>query len=546
MRYFKHASTRILGAPLGILAIALSPMSAFAQSAPMSAPHSASTQVPVQRLLIAQGKSAIVDLPVEARDVVVANPDIADAVMRTARRGFLLGVKNGETNVYFLDAQGRQILALEVRVARDTSELDSLIQRLAPEARVQAEGVGESIILSGEVPNAAVADRVLRIAQNYAGSPEKVVNLMSVKAGDQVQLRVRIVEMQRSVIKQLGVNLSASNILNQLLPEDWGLKFATANGFSVNGSFLGGTSVDATWAQNFIRPVSQSFGAAGILNAGTAALRNPATFAGAGGYSDLIDPTTGQRVIKYGPGELVTGQRGDSNVQALERVGLARTLAEPTLTATSGESAKFLAGGEFPVPTAQEGNRVSVSFKPFGVGLGFTPVVLSPDRISLKISTEVSEISTAASFRQADTVIRDSAGNITETIRGLSIPGVSTRRAETTLELPSGRSMVMAGLIQQSTRQSIEGLPGLKDLPILGNLFRSRDFQSNDTELVIIITPYIVNSTSMDQLQTPADGYAAATDAEALVMGRMNRIVRPTSSRLPQGRYRAPVGHVLQ
>jgi pilus assembly protein CpaC len=539
MRTKSPAHTKFLGVALGVLACALTPLSAFAQNVPMRGVSGPSTQVPVQRLLLAQGKTAVIELPVEARDVVVANPDIADAVMRTARRGFLLGVKNGETNVYFMDANGNQILVLEVRVARDTSELDSLIQRLAPEARVQVEGVGESVMLSGEVPNAAVADRVLRIAQNYAGGVEKVVNLMSVKAGDQVQLRVRIIEMQRSVIKQLGVNLSASNLLNQLLPEDWGVKFATANGFSVNGSFLGGTSVDSTWAQNFIRPVSNSFGS------GLSALSNPATTARPGGYS-LLPDASGRLVETFGPGELVTGQRADSNVQALERVGLARTLAEPTLTATSGESAKFLAGGEFPVPTAQEGNRISVSFKPFGVGLGFTPIVLSPDRISLKISTEVSEISTAASFRQADTVIRDSAGNITETIRGLAIPGVSTRKAETTLELPSGRSMVMAGLIQQSTRQSIEGLPGLKDLPILGNLFRSRDFQSNDTELVIIITPYIVNSTSMDQLQTPADGYAPATDAEALVLGRMNRVVRPNSTRLPQGRYRAPVGHVLQ
>ena len=362
MRNHLRTRAKILSATFGVLALVGVPGSAFAQSALGQA--SANTQVPVQRLLIAQGKSAIIDLPVEARDVVVANPDIADAVMRTSRRGFLLGVKNGETNVYFLDAQGRQILALEVRVARDTSELDSLISRLAPEARVQAEGVGESIILSGEVPNASVADRVIRIAQNYAGSPEKVVNLMSVKAGDQVQLRVRIIEMQRSVIKQLGVNLSASNILNQLLPSDWGVKFATANGFATNGAFLGGTSVDASWAQNFIRPVSNSF------MSDRSALLSPAIGAMAGGYARTVDPVTGLIKETFGPGELVTGQRGDSNVQALERVGLARTLAEPTLTATSGESAKFLAGGEFPVPTAQEGNRVSVSFKPFGVGLG--------------------------------------------------------------------------------------------------------------------------------------------------------------------------------
>lgn len=523
------ASSLMLGA-------ATLPNVALAQAAiAKPAGHNTTTQ----RLTLALGKSAIVDLPVEARDVVVADPTIADAVMRTSRRGFLLGTKIGETNVFFLDAQGRQILTLEIRVARDTSELNALVQRLVPEARVVVDSVGDSIILTGDVPNGLVSDQVLRIAGQYAGSPEKVLNMMNVLSGDQVMLRVRIVEMQRSVIKQLGMNLTSSNILNQLLPEDWGIKFATANGFSVNGAFLGGTTVDSTWAKNFIRPVSNTF------LSGKSSLLDPTIGAGAGGFSQTFDPATGITTTTYGPGELVTGERTDSNIQALERVGLARTLAEPNLTATSGEPAKFLAGGEFPVPTAQEGNRVSVEFKPFGVGLGFTPIILSPDRISLKISTEVSEISTAASFRQADTLIRDAAGNVTDTIRGLSIPGVSVRRAENTMELPSGRSMVMAGLIQQATRQSIEGVPGLKDLPVLGNLFRSRDFQSNETELVIIVTPYIVNSTTMDQLQTPGDGYAPASDAAALLLGRMNRMVKPDSKGLPQGRYRAPIGHIV-
>lgn len=521
----------------------LIPDAALAQNRMASAaPTTGSVQANgpnIQRLNLAQGKSGVIDLPVEARDVVVSDPTIADAVMRTSRRGFILGNKMGETNVYFLDAQGRQILQLEVRVSRDTSELEALLDRLVPEARVSIDTVQDSIILTGDVPNAGVSDRVLRIAGQYAGDPNRVLNMMNVLAGDQVMLRVRIVEMQRSVIKQLGMNLTATNILNQLLPEDWGVKFATANGFAVNGAFLGGTTIDSTWAQNFIRPQSYTF------DSPTAALLDPSRFAGAGGYSSKVDPATNVTTVTYGPGELVTNQRADSNIQALERVGLARTLAEPNLTATSGEPAKFLAGGEFPVPTAQEGNKVTVSFKPFGVGLGFTPIVLSPDRISLKISTEVSEISTAASFRQADTLIRDAAGNVTDTIRGLSIPGVSVRRAENTMELPSGRSMVMAGLIQQSTRQSIEGLPGLKDLPVLGNLFRSRDFQSNETELVIIVTPYIVKSTTMDQLQTPADGYAPAPDSSALLLGKMNRMVRPESKGLPKGRYRGPVGHVL-
>ncbi|MEN9873566.1 MAG: hypothetical protein RL186_463 [Pseudomonadota bacterium] len=484
---------------IGIAALALVPSFALAQHGGGAPVEVTQGQAPVQRLLLAQGKSAIIDLPVEARDVVVSDPAVTDAVMRSSRRGYLLGLKNGETNVYFLDAQGRQILSLEVRVARDTSELDSLIQRMVPEARVQAEAVGDSIILTGDVPNAGISDRVIQIAQTYAGGADKLVNLMGVRTGDQVQLRVRIVEMQRSVIKQLGVNLTASNILNQLLPKDWAFSLATANGFSANGSFLGGTQADTNWID-----------------------------------TKLVN---GTRTVQ---------NRVDTNFQILERVGLARTLAEPTLSAISGKSAKFLAGGEVPVPVATEDNKITIQFKPFGVGLNFTPTVIGPDRISLTVSTEVSEVSTANSYRQPDFIVRDAAGTIINVIRGLAIPGFSTRRAETTLELPSGRSMVMAGLIQQTTRQSIEGVPGLLTLPVLGNLFRSRDFQSNDTELVIIITPFIVNSAATQDLQTPADGFETASDAESLILSRFNRVVRPNSSRMPAGRYRAPVGHVLR
>jgi pilus assembly protein CpaC len=494
----------------------------------------------VQRIVLPLGKSAVVDLPVAARDVVIANPEVADAVMRTSRRAFLLGLKNGETNVYFLDEQGRQILALEVRVARDTSELSSLIQRLAPEARVNIDAVGDSILLTGDVPTPAEADRILRVAQQYAGAPEKVVNMMSVLTSDQVMLQVRVIEMQRTVIRQLGINLSATNLLNQLLPDDWGLNFATANGFAANGSFLGGTALGASWARHLVRPTTVSYGSGqgGTLPVPEGALP--------GGYSETFNPDTGNLDIKYGPGTIITDQRADSNIQALERVGLARTLAQQDVTALSGTQARFLAGGEFPVPVAQEGSRISVEFKPFGVGLGFTPVVHGPDRITVQISTEVSEISTAASFRQPDTVIRNAAGEVTDTIRGLSIPGISVRRAETTAEAPSGKSIVIAGLIQQQTRQSIEGLPGLKDLPMLGNLFRSRDFQNNETELVIIITPYLVRATSMDRLQTPADGYQPASEPSTLLLGRFNRIVRPgADTRPPPGRYRAPIGHTL-
>ena len=539
-RIFHHKGLAVSSIALGFAFGAIG--AAYAQNAPGHEPMQISigSQSSSQRLVLPKGKSAIVDLPVEARDVVVSNPQVADAVMRTARRGFILGSALGETNVYFLDAQGHQILSLEVSVARDTSELGSLISRLVPEARVKFDAVGESIILNGEVPNAATSDRVIRIANQYAGSADKIVNMMSIKSGDTVQLQVRIVEMQRTVIKQMGINLSATNLLNNLLPEDWGVNLATANGFTVNGSLLGGATTSANWAKNFIRPNSYTF------NSGQAGLLDPSIFTGAGGFSQEIDAATGLIKTTYGPGTVVSGDSAGTTIQALERVGLARTLAEPTLSAISGESAKFLAGGEFPVPISQEGSRISVEFKPFGVGLGFTPVVLSPNRISLKLSTEVSEISTAASFRQPDTIIRDTNGAVTDVIRGLSIPGVSVRRAETTMELPSGRSMVVAGLIQQQTRQAVEGLPGLKDLAIIGNLFKSRDFLNSETELVIIVTPYLVGSTTMDKLQTPADGYNPASDANALLLSRLNRVVRPSSSGTPSRKYNAPIGHVLR
>lgn len=535
------------------IAIALAmPQVSIAQAGP--AQITISPQAQTQRLVLPKGKSAIIELPVDARDVVVSDPKIADAVMRTARRGFLIGVALGETNVYFLDAKGRQLLTLEVRVARDVSELNAIIEKIVPEARIEIEAIGDSLVLSGEVQDAGVADKIVKIAAQYAGKADGVVNMMTIKTGQQVMLQVRIIEMQRSVIKQLGINLSAQNLLNKLLPSDWGLSLATANGFAANGSFLGGTTLDASWAQNFIRPQSLTF------NSGQADLLNPSLFSGAGGYSYTApvttcsaDPNGGAPICNttpgsttYGAGETVSNQMTSSTIQALERVGLAKTLAEPNLSAISGESATFLAGGEFPVPVSQDDSRISVEFKPFGVGLGFTPVVMGKDRIVLKISTEVSEISTAASFRQPDTVIKDATGAITNVIRGLTIPGISTRRAETTLELPSGGSMMMAGLIQQTTRQAVEGLPGLKDLPVLGNLFRSRDYVNNETELVVLVTPYLVKPTSMDKLQTPADGYLPASDMSSLLMGKLNRVVNPSSTDAPKGSYKAPIGHVMK
>lgn len=218
-------------------------------------------------------------------------------------------------------------------------------------------------------------------------------------------------------------------------------------------------------------------------------------------------------------------------------MGLIRTLAEPNLTAVSGESAKFLAGGEYPVPTSQDiTGRVGVEFKPFGVGLGFTPVVLSGGRISLRLSTEVSELTNNGAFTLAGT-----GGQA-----GLTIPALNVRRAETTVELPSGGSMMIAGLLQERTRQSVDSLPGLMNLPVLGGLFRSRDYVSGETELVIIVEPYLVSHTAPSRMQTPADGFKVASDPEAVLLGKLNKRTAAPKGAPPPAPYQGPVGYVIE
>ncbi|MCE9522271.1 MAG: type II and III secretion system protein family protein, partial [Alphaproteobacteria bacterium] len=245
-------------------------------------------------------------------------------------------------------------------------------------------------------------------------------------------------------------------------------------------------------------------------------------------------------------GSVKGGNAVEAAIKAFERTGLIRTLAEPNLTAVSGESAKFLAGGEFPVPVARDRDgNVQIEFKPFGVGLGFTPVVLSEGRISLRISTEVSEITGENSFVSQGGLSVDSDGNLIQ-VPGITIPGLRVRRAETTVELPSGGSMVMAGLLQQSMKQNIDGVPGLKNLPILGSLFQSRDFQSGETELVVIVTPYLVEATSPQNLALPTDGYIVPSDAETVLLSRLSTVYGTKGKPQAQGSLKGPIGFIVR
>ncbi len=422
-----------------------------------------------QRVTLGMNKSTVVELPRAAADVVITNSDIADAMVQTRKRIIFRGVALGQTNAFIYDDDGKEILNLELTVENDLSGLNDLLVRHMPNARVIAESVNGSVVVTGAVDNVSASEQVLQFVKLYAGEEAQVVNLLSVAAKDQVLLEVRVVEMQRSFLKQLG------------LDPELNLDVSNKSGDPVNLN-LGFNSL------------SSSSGGTGTFN-----------------YLDIDDG-------------FVEFQAG-VNVAALERVGVARTLAEPNITAVSGEAANFLAGGEFPVPTPpDEFGRVGIEFKQFGVGLGFTPIVLSENRISLKVSTEVSELTNQGAL--AD------------------VPALAVRRVESTVELPSGQSMMLAGLIQSRTRQELDKVPGLKHVPVLGSLFQSRDFANDETELVVIITPYLVDPTSKQKLRSPADGFANASDVQTLLWGKLNRLYGKGERELDGDTYRAPVGFI--
>lgn len=474
-----------------------------------------------QSLVLPRGKSAIVELPVDARDVLVTNPDVADAVLRSPRRIYVLGVGSGQTDAVFFDASGRRILSLDIRVDQDTGAVAQTINRLLPGARVRVDSMNDSLILSGEVQSLADASKAVQIARAAVSRPDdQVLNMLTIAGKDQVMLKVRIVEVQRSVIKQLGFNTSA--VLNQLGEPQY--MFNNAASFAVNGGLMGGITagyeLDTTQQPIMQRPCGGAFPADALCD----------VVVRSGGNSDTATIKDG---LAGDPGL----NQAESMLQAFERVGLVRTLAEPNLTAVSGEAAKFLAGGEFPVPVGQDDTgRITVEFKPFGVGLGFTPVVLSGGLISLKISTEVSELSNDGAFTVSNG----------EDVAPLVIPGLNVRRAETMVELPSGGAMMIAGLLREQTKQAIDSLPGMTNLPVLGTLFRSRDFLKGETELVVIVTPYLVKPTSPDRLQTPADGLRLASDPETILLGRLNRAykARPQPPGAPA--YQGPYGYVIE
>jgi pilus assembly protein CpaC len=418
-------------------------------------------------------KSIVIHLPTQAKDIVVGNPEIVDAVIRTKNTAYLFARKPGQTNVFFFDGNGQQIMALDLEVALDTLPLRRLMQRTLPGSHITVDTLGKNVVLGGMALNAAEAKTAEDLASQFIDSASwfagggKIVNTIKIAGDDQVMLQVKIVEIQRDVLKQIGVNFRALVDAGK-----FAFSLASINPFSNN----------------------------------------------------LLSSMNGAKT-SYANG----GSNFDSLVTAMEGDGLLHTLAEPNLTAVSGQPASFLAGGEFPYQDCTRSNQnqtCQISFKQFGIGLNFTPTVLSEGRINLKIHTDASELNTVLSG-------------------STNVPGLNKRSIDSVLEMPDGASMMMAGLIRETTRQNINGTPGLKQLPVLGALFRSRDFIANETELVVIVTPHIVRSVAQQQLITPDKNLAPANDKQAVFLGRMNKLYGKAGS-APQGKYQGNVGFIVE
>lgn len=473
-----------------------------------------------RQIVLGLNKSTVVEFDRAPADIFITNPEIADAAVQTDTRMVFRGVQVGQTNAFVFDAAGNQLLNLEIRVEPDITSLIDLIGRHLPDARVKAEAVNSNVLLTGRVASISEADAVVRLTNAYLGTSDDsdfgVVNMMQISAKDQVLLQVRIVEMQRSVVKQLGIDLSSTNGIGSLQGE------RVTQIFDPLGNVIEGVEGAPPFSGSIVGSSTQAFNVAGLPLGGLAL---------SGLFSNLI-------------GGQDTRNSFGLDFNALERVGIVRTLAEPNITSLSGEPANFLAGGEFPVPVSQGNDgAITVEFRPFGVGLGFTPTVLSEDRISLRLSTEVSELSSVGSFQGAPTFGVGPDGSPVS-IPGLSIPALSVRRAETTVELPSGQSMMIAGLIDSTTRQTLDGIPGIRNVPVLGALFRSRDFANEETEMVVIITPYLVDPTASSNLQTPDKGFANAGDAKTILFGKLNRLYGKDEIPVDSAQYGAPVGFI--
>ncbi|KQN76860.1 hypothetical protein ASE94_18180 [Devosia sp. Leaf64] len=386
-------------------------------------------------------KSMIVDLPAGVAEVIVSQPSVAAAIMRTRTRAIVQGIGGGDTNIFFIDDAGRTIQVLDLRVIKEPSQvgnaLEEALARVIPGSHIRVESVTlndstNRVVLTGTVLSSDDKDRAAQVAIQFAGDPENVANIIEVAGGQQVMLQVTVSEIRRTVAQQLGINLSGT--------------------VTIGSASLG--------LNNSVTPSTSTNGFSGNFPIGNTQI--------------------------------------NASLRALEQRGALRLLAQPTLTAVSGQAAEFLVGGEFPVPTTNSNGSTSVEYKPYGVELQFTPTVRSNGVIALTVKTGVSEVQTGSY-------------------------ALTRRDVNTSVELGVGSTLAIGGLLSENTTQNIDQLPGLGNIPILGALFRSREFRSEETELVVLVTPYLVNPAPVNTIPVPTDYSVPASDAEGIFLGKLEK-----------------------
>ena len=433
-----------LGTAMAALAIALGTVGA---AAPAAAQPTAAK--PAETLNLSKGAGTLVRLSEPMTDVFVANDTVADVQVRSSTQLYVFGKGSGETTVYATAKSGRVVYAANVRVGNNIGSVGEMLHLAMPDANIQATPMNNLVLLTGTVANPDDVAEAQRLTQAYVGSDSQVVSRLKSATPLQVTLKVRIAEVNRTLLKQWGINLLSNDPTG-------GFKFGIAQGQGINIPAAGCTS-------NCAPPSVLRSTIGSTLSASTKFL--------------------GLNIL--------------SSLDIAAQDGLVSILAEPNLTALSGETASFLAGGEFPIPVSQALGSVTIEYKQYGVGLAFTPIVLSDGRISMRVRPEVSELSNSGAV----------------TLNGFTVPALTTRRAETTVELGSGQSMMIGGLLRNTASNNIDKAPFLGDLPVLGALFRSTHFRREETELVVIVTPYLVRPVS-GQMATPVDGYRVPNDLQ--------------------------------
>jgi len=484
------------------------PATGFAQTAKAKRPSQAranvgvanlpsGTQRPSSEILLSIGEGQLITLPANVANVWTSNPGVADVYVNNPRQIHLFGKEFGEATVFATSASGAVVFSTNVRVAQNITSIDRMIRLAMPDTDIQVTTVGQIAVLNGTVRSPQDSEQAQRLVTgllnpgvnvNDAAAQLKiaVINRLKMATPLQVQLQVKFAEVSRSFVKNVGVNFTTKDPTG-------GFQFGLAQGRSP-GSFSAADLAKyptATMTQNGVTIT-------GAYDPSTGQFVNPRA-------SGLADITRGSDNATAGLAGKLFGLDVLSAIDLGETIGQVTTLANPNLTARSGETANFLAGGEIPIPVAQGLGTTTVEYKQYGVSLAFTPTVLSDGRISLRVRPEVSQLSSAGAVQ----------------LNGVTIPALTTRRSETTVELGSGESMVIGGLLSNNHNNSISKTPGLGDVPILGALFRSNGFQRNETELVIVITPYLVKPVNANQIVLPTDGYKAPNDFERIFMGSL-------------------------